>query len=463
MLCRNNFPSFSIKIFFSICFFALTTVHAVTAQETTFSGNLSTLAGCGLPNTHENKGDYLVGQTVFDSTIKSYIDESMLLVNSQVVYDALAGQSSNGTESLVSSDGSFALKLKEAYLDYNGGFWAVRAGRQIAAWGKADEIQIADILCPQDNSVMIAANYKESRLGIDALRLSLIGDNTQLDAYWIPFFTPSTLPLAKGNPLNSIYFPKSYEGYAINSCPHSWEDLNLPEKKLYNSECAFRLSSYFSRLDISFYGFYGWEDTPFITYDPVFAPNSNDISGINMVTSYKRILMFGTDAAIPCGNFVFRLETAFFPNRYIQTSADYQENCISANEDVEPAKKKHQLIGLIGFDWDVGGGWTLLAQYVGDSVSGDVKDLDRKRYEHQATVSITKTLLNDLLSLSLHGALDLCDYSSLIDAEAEYSLTDSITMSLIGNFYNEGPDNKQGMYGIYRDLSCITLKGKISF
>lgn len=450
--------------FFSSALFAISFFGSLSAQEISFSGNLTAQAGAGLPSTHENKGHFLVGTTVFDSTIKSYTDDSTLFVNSQLVYDALAGQSPNGTESLVSNDGTFAFKLKEAYFDYNGGFYAIRAGRQIAAWGKADSIQIADILCPQDSSSLIAADYKESRLGIDALRLSFIQNSMQLDAYWIPFFTPSTLPLAKGNPLNPVFFPKSYDDYEIRY-PKNWEEFELPEKKLSNSEYAVRLSSYFSKFDLSFYGFYGWEDTPFFEYQPDFTGESEDldISGINISGSYKRLLMFGADAAIPFGAFVFRLETAFFPGRYIQTTEEYQEECMLSGSKVDSALKRNQIVGLLGFDWDAGAGWSIMAQYVADYAAGSVKELDRKRYVHQATLTLSKSLLNELLSLSVHSELDLCDYSSFIEPEADYSLTDSITVSLIGDFYLEGRDNKKGMYGIYRDLSCVTLKGKISF
>ena len=440
--------------FISCLLFALFLTQ-IPAQELSFSGSLTSQAGIVLPYTHENKGHFLLGTTAFDGTVKSYIGDSMIVVNSQLMYDALGAQSSNGTESLVSDNGSFALKLKEAYFDYNGGSWAIRAGRQIAAWGKADSIQIADILCPQDNSVMIAANYKESRLGIDAIRLSLILDFLQLDAYWIPFFTPSTLPLAKGNPMNPIHFPTSYGAYTIFT-PQSINDFDLPEKRFSNSEYALRLSANLSKLDFSLYGFYGWDDKPFLTY-------SVDDEGIRQNGFYERLLMFGADAAVPLGDFVLRFETAYFPERYIQTSTDYQESCTGPDKQEGATKRRHQLIGLLGFDWEVGSGLTIMAQYVGDVVFGDAKPLDRKTYTHLATITVEKSLLNELISLSVHGELDLCDFSSSIDAEAEYSLTDAIKLGLIGNFYLEGVDNQKGTYGIYRDLSCITLKGKISF
>ncbi|MBR0032864.1 MAG: hypothetical protein IJP61_11355 [Treponema sp.] len=446
-------------ILFSFSFLAV-----VTAQEVSFAGSLSTQFGVGLPSTHDNEGRFLVGTTTLDTTLKAYIGDSSLVVNSQLLYDALGGQSSNGTESFVALDGSFALKLKEAYFDYNGGSFAIRVGRQISAWGKADAIQVADILCPQDNSVMIAANYKESRIGIDAVRFSYMRDLMQIDAYWIPFFTPSTLPLAKGNPLRAIEFPDSYSGYKFYT-PQSWDDFDLSEKKLSNSEYALRFSANFSKFDFSFYWFYGWDDTPFFSYAPVFSGYgySADLSGINLSGSYERLLMFGADAAVPFGNFVFRFEAAYFPERYMQTSVDYQKKYLFAGEKADAAKERHQLVGLIGADWDAGGGWTLMAQYVADIAFGDVGDLARKQYVHQLTATVTKSLFNDLLSLMFHGGLDLCDFSAAIDAEAEYSLTDSIKLSLIGNFYIEGPWDEKGMYGVYRDLSCLTLKGKISF
>jgi hypothetical protein len=45
---------------------------------------------------------------------------------------------------------------------------------------------------------------------------------------------------------------------------------------------------------------------------------------------------------------------------------------------------------------------------------------------------------------------------------ADYKLTDSITLSLKGEFYFEGPD-KEGEFGGYKDLSYIALKAKYSF
>ena len=442
------------------------------AQEINFTGSLTSQAGIGLPHTHENKGDFLLGQNIFEGTIKSYIDEATVVVNAQLIHDALGAQSANGYSALVSDDGTFALKLKEAYLDWKGEMFALRVGRQIVSWGKADDIQITDIICPKDEAGFVASDYNESRLGIDAVRLSLLTEKLQMDAFFIPFFTPSILPLAKGNPLKDIIF-SDIDGIRIYA-PEDYRDLERPNKHISNSEFAFRASAYTSFADVSLYYFYGWDDIPFFRYSPNMVIYNSTASGerdiyedifeINVSGKYKRMMMAGFDAAIPAGEFVIRLEEAFFPKRHFQTTAEYQMQSQFSGKKVKTSLQKHQLISLAGLDWAPSGGWTLTAQYIADIVFDHEKNIERKGFEHQATLSLEKTLLNETLTLMASGALDLRDFSSAMELEADYKLTDAITLSIIGDIYYEGPDeNKKGLYSDYRNLSSITFKGKINF
>jgi len=414
---------------FLLAFFVLFILCGTAyAQEMEYSGSFITQAGAGLPDTHHNKGDFLVGQTSFDSTFKVYIEESMLYINTILLYDALEGQSSNGASAFVSDNNDFALHLKEAYFDWRGEKLALRVGRQISAWGKADDVQIVDILCPQDESSLYS-DYQDNRLGIDAVRLSYIGESTQTDFYWIPFFTPSTLPLAEGNPLNDVMFG------SFDNAPGSYSDFDRPDRDLSSSEYGARFSAYLPSFDFSLYGFYGWDDMPFYTAD--------------MNGKYKRMAMVGADAAIPAGDFVFRLESAFFPQRYIQASEG-------------GTRQRNQIMALGGVDWTPAGGWTITAQYVADIVTGSDSPLDRHTYEHIATLSVEKPFLNETILLSGSFAMDLRYFSTNTELVMEYKLTDSITLSMTGEFYFAGPD-KDGEFGSYKDLSCIILKGKYSF
>jgi hypothetical protein len=131
---------------------------------------------------------------------------------------------------------------------------------------------------------------------------------------------------------------------------------------------------------------------------------------------------------------------------------------------VKTSLQKHQLVSLAGLDWAPSGGWTLTAQYIADIVFDHEENIERKGFEHQVTLSVEKTLLNETLTLMASGALDLRDFSSAMELEADYKLTDAITLSIIGDIYYEGPDeNKKGLYSDYRNLSSITFKGKMNF
>ena len=393
-------------------------------------------------------------------------------MNAQIIHDALGSQSANGYSALVSDDGSFALKLKEAYIDWKGEMLALRVGRQIVSWGKADDIKITDIICPKDEANFVASDYNESRLGIDAVRLSLLTEKIQADVYYIPFFTPSILPLAKGNPLKAKVFPANVDGIRIYA-PEDYRDLEHPKKHVSNSEYAFRASAYTSIADVSLYYFYGWDDTPFFKYRPNMViynsadakDNSSiydDIFEIDISGKYKRMMMIGLDAAIPVGEFVIRLEEAYFPKRHFQTTAEYQMQRQFSGKNVKSSLQKHQLISLAGLDWTPSG-WTITAQYVADIVFDHDNAIDRKNFEHQATLSIEKSVLNETLTFMASGALDLRAFSSAAELEIDYKLNDAITLSAIGDLYYGGFDHKKGLFGEYRNLSSITFKGKISF
>ena len=457
---KNHF--FTITPF--LCFAA---VVSVFAQETIFLGSLTSQAGVGLPNTHHNKGDFLLGQTTFDGTIKSHLKEGMLYVNGQIVHDALGWQTANGSSAFVADDGTYALKLREAYIDWKGEMLALRIGRQIESWGNAKDIQITDILNPRDETNVVAADYNDSKLGIDAVRLSLLTDDAQVDAYWIPFFTPSILPLAKGNPLHSHVFPEEIDGIETHY-PERYDDFVLPDKRLSKNELALRISTYISDTYLSLYGFYGWDDVPIIRYNPniVFGDGEDKPATsftIDVTGEYKRMYMIGADAAIPARDFIFRFEGAYFPMRHFQTNANSQLFQYSSFETRPASKRKNQVLGLAGLDWAPSVGWTITAQYVADLVIDFDGNLERNKFKHLATLSIEKPILNETLTIMASGNLDLWDFSIASELELDYNLTNAITLSLIGNLYFEGHDGINGLYGEYHDFSSITLKGKMSF
>lgn len=382
-----------------------------------FSGEVQTIWGAGAPwtDSETSAGKFLLGTTEFTGTLDAYYDNSSAFAEAAVSYDAVTNE--------------LDWSLNELWLDYTSSFWGIRIGRQKTAWGKADGVDITNVICPSDMSSLSAMTSDDSKLAVDAIRLSLSKNQFTADAYWIPFFTPAALPAETAAAVQ----------------------LEKPEISLWNGEYGIKLSGYFSALDVSFYGFYGWDDMPFISYEPVIA--GGQLVGMNVKGNYKRMTMFGLDAAVPVREVVFRAEAAFFPQRYFSSSTP----AMSSTEE-----QRNEISALAGLDW-MPEGWTLTAQYFCDYVMGDLEPLEREdAYTHGATLSVSKTFLNETLKTSFSGMMHFNDFDSVLKTSINYSLSDQINLEGGAYIFIPGPD-EDGVFGAYKDYSAFYIKAKFSF
>ena len=389
-----------------------------------FSGEVSARGGVAAPWTADDSaGRFTMGELSFTGTIDAYYDNSSALAEGSVVYDAV--------------NNSLDYSVDELWVDYTESLWGIRIGRQKAAWGKADGIDITNVLCPTDMSSLAAMTADDNKLGVDAVRFSLSGNQFTADAYWIPIFTPALLPEEMTGQL----------------------EIKKPETAIWNGEYGLRVSGYFSTLDVSLYGFYGWDDNPFVNYAMDFQTTPPSVSASG---SYERMAMIGADAALPIGETVLRLEAAFFPQRYFQKKSDSVITEIMTSGEADSCEKHNQLSALAGIDW-MPEGWTLTAQYYCDYVFGDLEPLERTdAFTHGVTISVTKSLVNETLEVGFSGLLGFNDFDSMLSPSVKYSLSDQISVGAEAFIFVPGPE-RDGKYGTYKDLSSLCLKAKFSF
>lgn len=415
------------------------------SQEVQFSGELSTVLGTFAPGT-ENAWDFSLGNTDFTGTLEVYNGNSSVYIEGNVDYDFLEDE--------------LSLDLSEAYIDYSSSVWGIRMGQQKTVWGKADGINITNSVFPKDSSSLY---IDDDTVAVKAARLSLTGSCFTVDGFIIPFFTGTKLPLAEKNPLRKILVPESVKISQNETeiiLPVNIGNLSEPEMNLKNMEYGIKASGYFSFCDFSVYGFYGYEKTPVLNYSlntvlhPVYGvevPESLTVNG-----EYKHLGMIGFDTAVPVGAFVLRAETAFFPEREFQSSSEAIMN--GKNSSI----KQHELMALAGIDW-MPSGWTITAQYYCDVILNKSDDIERtESFEHGATLSIAKTLLEETLDLSFTAAIGLNSFDSLINLSAEYSLSDQIGISSGACIFLPGPEQK-GTYGNYKELSSIYIKAEFKW
>ena len=419
-----------------------------------FSGDIETLWGVGAPWTDKdaNAGRFTLGTTSLTGKLDAYYGNSSAYAEATISYDATGAI--NGGFSSGNLGNGFDLSLGELWLDYTDSFWGIRIGRQKAAWGKADGIDITNVLCPSDMSSFAAMTGDDSKLAVDAIRLSISGNQFTADAYWIPFLTPAALPLEEKNLLRKYLIPSNIkipvgQGQVL-ALPVAVGLIQKPELAIWNGEYGLKLSGYFSLLDLSLYGFYGWDDIPIMEYSMQSANPATGIpSGIIINGNYKRMAMIGVDAALPIGATVLRLEAAFFPQRHFQKSDG-------------GSLQRNQISGLAGIDW-MPTGWTLTAQYYCEYVMDSLESLERKNaYTHGATLSISKSLVNETLELSFSGLIGFNDFDCMLSPSINYSLSDQINVGVKAYIFIPGPE-RNGKYGAYKDLSSLCLNAKFSF
>jgi len=131
----------------------------------------------------------------------------------------------------------FDWKLSEAYIDYYKDKFDLRTGIQIISWGTAWMINPTNNINPYDHSEQ-EAFIPEERLGVPALRIKYYPiTNLTLTGVLIPYFVPAL----------------------------ETSEAELPEKKLKNSEHAFKLTAQsIMGCDFSASYFKGKEDYPWI-------------------------------------------------------------------------------------------------------------------------------------------------------------------------------------------------------
>ena len=422
--------------FFLILFLAFALSSFADGVE--FSGDIDTALGVAAPWTDKDSaaGHFTLGESSLTGKLNAYY------ANSSAYAEGTFSYKKNEDGNLGKG---FNLSLNELFADYSSSFWAIRVGRQKASWGKSDGIDITNVLCPSDLSSVAAMVSENSKQAVDAIRFSASISTFTADVWWIPFFTPAELP-------------KSLAARTI---------IEKPELAIWNGEYGLKLSGYFSSFDISLYGFYGWDDIPLFDYS-VSSKGDVLING-----RYKSMMMFGADAAIPIGETVIRLESAFFPQRYLQKKAqtiieEKTKNAMIASMTgttplpVENALQKNQLSALAGIDW-MPSGWAITAQYYCDYIPGNIDGLDRiNAYTHGVTISVSRTLLSDTLELCVNGLLGLNDFDSMINPYAKYSVSDQFSVTCGAYILSPGPKN-DGKFGSYKNSSSFYVNGKFSF
>ena len=372
----------------------------------------------------KNPYDFISSRTRFRGKLYIYGKNSLL-------YASFNGFYNNVLPELT------GIELREAYLEYTSDNWDFRLGRQIIIWGRADGIQITDIISPPDYTEFLTRDFDDIRMPVDALKFRILSSLLDLEFIWIPIFKHAVLPLED----NPWAIPMEYpEGMNI-----TFEPTILPEKEFKNSEFAGKVSMYSSGIDISFCAAYTWDDLPTLHKTII-----TDTTPANLIitSEHHRISFVGLDFSKPIKDFVVRGEAAFFDGKY------FEPQNISGE-----LHEKNNINFLFGVDWYPGNDWMLTAQFV-DNLILDYDQVIRDD-EHMmlATLHISKKLFRQTLGISTMGYFGINNKDGFVRTNMDYALTDELHVLLgIDSFFGN-----EGMMGQYNNNDEIWIKAKYSF
>lgn len=176
------------------------------------------------------------------------------------------------------------------------GPFAVDIGKQFIRWGKTDLVSPTDRFAPQDFLNVFDRDF----LGVTGIRGTAQFDRYTFEAVWVPWFTPSRIPLAgqrwavpppPGLPAEVILEPSTI----------------VPE----GTQTGVRFGYLGDKFEYTLSYFDGFNHFPDIHFDAA-SPESSVPSTIEPLRIYPRIRVYGADCAIPNRWFTLKGEAAYF-------------------------------------------------------------------------------------------------------------------------------------------------------
>ena len=335
--------------------------------------------------------------------------------------------------------------LTEFYADVKLGRVDLRMGQQQIRWGRADGWNPTDNLIPYD----YLNTFADERIAVPALKADAYAGRARFEAAWIPFYTPTRLPL-----IGQRWFPRLPTSAKIVLAPGtdpveasvSYRDGGgpLPARTLGNSQWAVRWNQLVRRGEFSLSYFDGFDDLAF--FRPSFSPavlraGTPPHLLVLLNREYHRVRVAGADFASALGPVGIRGELAYF-------------------DQTDPSNLDH-LLFIVGVDrtW---GDWFAIVQYAGQKVSRSLQtsavfpDLGLR----STLLCRIERTLGPSRSFEVKGALRLLDGDFLVQPVYSVALTNKWRFK-IGATIFAGP--RDSYLGQFRDSGYLNLELRYTF
>lgn len=309
------------------------------------------------------------------------------------------------------SDGHSGM-LREAYVRTDAGEAAITIGKQIVAWGRADQINPTDNLTPRDYRLLTPQD-NDQRFGTTAVSLAYPLSAMTLSLHWLPTFVPNRIPLPTPS------------------------GVRYTEASARSDQAAIKLDRSGGNIDWSLSYFHG------LDLNPDFALGTHNAGGTDIVLTHNRIRTLGADMATVLGRYGLRAEAAY--------------NWTSDPGGEEPLVKNPFLFAVAGIDRTFLDHFNVNLQYYVRRVSryrnpNDIVDPqlqaiaaqaavlahETERYEHGFTLRLANKWLNETLEADILGIRSVTNDDYAVRPMLVYAMDDHWRLTLGADIYR-GP------------------------
>lgn len=307
-------------------------------------------------------------------------------------------------------------ELREGYVDYAGGDWDLRVGRQVVTWGYGDLVFVNDVF-PKDHEALFAGRPLEYlKRGVDAVKFGAYPEFASFELVVAPSFresrTPDTRRFHVYDPMPTV--------------------TNRETVKPGQGDWGLRAYRDIAGWDTAVYLYRGYQRTPSMRPDSLTAPTK-------ITYFHPELSVYGASASGRAGDGVLSLELARYDSRQDRTGSDFavpnSQTRVLAAWQTQPWEDFSLNLQYYAEHMDDYGAY-LAAQPAGFPLD--------KRISHTLGFRATQLLLHQTLRLSLYASRTTSNGDTFANPELRYSFTDRVSVALGANVFGGKPSGSFG-------------------
>jgi len=302
-------------------------------------------------------------------------------------------------------------EVREAFVDYSGGAFDLRAGRQVITWGHGDLVFVNDLFAKDHEALFAGRPLEYLKRGVDAIKLGAYPKLASFEFVLAPSFRESRIPDARRfwlfDPMPAV--------------------TNRETVRPGQGEWGLRAYRDVAGYEAALYLYRGFQHTPSMRPDNLAAPT-------RITFFYPELSVLGASLSGRAGSGVLSLEAAYYDSRQDRSGTDF----------TVPNSQTRLLAGYQLQPWE---DFNLSLQYYAERMHDYAAYRAalppgfplEKRWNHSVGARATQLFLHQTLRFSVYASRNASNSDYFVNPELRYSFSDRVWGALGANAFGGKP------------------------